>query len=191
MTDISLPLATIEEALRRLDRRVLLRALQDGVSAEAVRASLASLGLTSTPALEALYAWRNGTSTVGVAAVDDIHIFPGFYLLSLEDAVVNYITFVNDARWTAGWLPLFANGGGDFFVLDVSQAVQSPVRHFRIEESEHPVEFGSLEGLLATLSAAFDRGIFFVDPDGYLEMDDFVFGELAAELNPDVDWWRD
>jgi hypothetical protein len=66
----------------------------------------------------------------------------------------------------------------------------NPVRHFRIEESEHPVEFNSLGALLGTLAAAFDRGIFFIDPNGCLEMDDLVFDRLTAELNPDIDWWR-
>ena len=65
------------------------------------------------------------------------------------------------------------------------------MRHFWIDESEHPIEFSSLGTMLATLAQAFERGIFFVDPSGYLEMDDLVFGELAAELNPDLGWWRD
>ncbi|WP_146252105.1 SMI1/KNR4 family protein [Xylanimonas oleitrophica] len=191
MTDLSSSLATIEKALERLGRRVLLESLQGGVPAEAVRSSLSTVDLPSSPELETLYGWKNGTSTASVAAVDDIHLFPGFYLLSLEDALANYRAFANDARWTVGWLPLFANGGGDFYVLDLSQAATGPVRHFRIEESEHPIEFGSLDALTETLAAAFNRGIFFVDPSGYLEMDDLVFAGVAAELNPDIAWWRD
>ncbi|MBE1605678.1 hypothetical protein [Actinopolymorpha pittospori] len=124
-------------------------------------------------------------------ALDDIHIVPGFYLLSIQDAIANCRAFATDSRWTPGWLPLFANGGGDFYVLDLSSPSGSPVRHFRIEEPEHPIEFGSLRALLTTLAEAFERGVFFVDPNGYLEMDDVVFGELATELNPDVGWWRD
>lgn len=96
-----------------------------------------------------------------------------------------------DARWTVGWLPLFANGGGDFYVLDLSQPSEGPVRHFRIEESEHPIEFGSVQALSATFAAAFDRGVFFIDPSGFLEMDDIVFAGAAAELNPNISWWRD
>lgn len=188
--DLSLPFVSVERALQRLNRRVLLESLQEGLPAEAVRSSLGAVSLPSSPELEALYGWKNGTSTVGVAAVDDIHLFPGFYLLSLEDAVANYQAFAADARWRVGWLPLFANGGGDFYVLDLGPSARSPVRHFRIEESDHPIEFGSLRALLTTVAAAFDRGIFFVDPSGYLEMDDLVFGELAAELNPDIEWWR-
>lgn len=191
MTDLSPSLATIEHALRRLGRRVLLESLQEGVPAEVVRSSLAAADLQSSSQLETLYGWKNGTSTDGVAAVDDIHLFPGFYLLSLEDALANYREFVTHDRWTIGWLPLFANGGGDFYFIDLSQPTAGTVGHFRIEESEHPSEFGSLQALMATLATAFERGVFFVDPSGYLEMDDLVFAGVAAEFNPDIAWWRD
>lgn len=189
--DLSAPLTTVETAVQRLDRLVLQQALQPGLPAEAVSDALGEVGLHATPELETLYAWRNGTSTAGIAAVDDIHLFPGFYLLSLEDALANYRAFVTDSRWTTGWLPLFANGGGDFYVVDLGSPPAAPVRHFRIDESEHPIEFNSLGALLTTLAEAFERDIFFVDPSGYLEMDDVAFGELAAELNPDVGWWRE
>lgn len=192
MTDgLSTPLAVIETALRRLDRNVLLRSLQPGLPVEAVRVPLDAAGLAAVPELVSLYGWRNGTSTEGGVTLDDIHIFPGFYLLSIEDALENYRAFVSDSRWRPGWLPLFANGGGDFYVVDLGSPASGPVRHFRIEESDHPVEFGSLGALLTTLAEAFERGVFFVDANGYLEVDDHMFGELAAELNPDVDWWRD
>ena len=189
--DLGSPLAAIETALQRLDRQVLVSSLQAGLQVETVRSSLSAAGLTSSGELESLYGWRDGTSTPGVAALDDIHLFPGFYLLSLEDALANHRAFASDPRWRATWLPIFANGGGDFYVLDLSATAGGSVRHFRIEESEHPIEFGSLRALLTTVAAAFDRGIFFVDPSGYLEMDDLVFAELAAELNPDIEWWRD
>lgn len=37
--------------------------------------------------------------------------------------------------------------------------------------------------------AGFERTLFFVDGDGYLEMDDLAFAVVAAELNPHVPWW--
>lgn len=187
--NISATLGSIEASLRHLERDVLLQSLQAGLSADVVRSSLGAIGLTSTVEVEALYMWKNGTSTLNVT-LDDIHLFPGFYMLSIEDAITNYRAFVGDPRWRKGWLPLFANGGGDFYVVDLGSASAGQVRHFRIDESEHPVEFGSLGAMLTTLAAAFARSIFFVDSSGYLEMDDLVFGELAAELNNDVEWWR-
>jgi len=193
MTDDLVPLLVkIEMALRRLGRQVLLESLQGGLPVGAVRSSVEAAGLRSSAELESLFGWRDGTATAGVMAVDDIHIFPGFYLLSLEDALANHKAFAADRRWSAGWLPIFANGAGDFYAADLGPSLaEVPLRHFRIEESEHPIEFSSLHGLLTTLVEAFDRGVIFVDPDGYLEMDDLVFADLAAELNPDVQWWRE
>jgi hypothetical protein len=45
--------------------------------------------------------------------------------------------------------------------------------------------------MMATLAQGFERRIFHVDPDGYLEMDDLAFGSLATDLNPDVAYRRD
>lgn len=188
--DLSAVFASIEAALQRLNRQTLMRSLQSGLEVGTVRSSLGTIGLASVAELEALYIWRNGTSTVDSVTLDDIHLFPGFYLLSIQDSVANYKAFVSDSRWRPEWLPIFANGGGDFYVIELNRLSASPVRHFRIDEAEHPVEFGSLGAMLATIARAYEQGIFFVDPSGYLEMDDLVFGALAAEMNQDVDWWR-
>lgn len=190
-SDLAGPLLQLEAALRRLDRQVLLRALQPGIAATEVRRRLGSVGLTSNPELEALYGWRNGTSTEGVAAVGDIQLFPGFYLRSLDDAIADHRAFSTDPRWTAGWLPVFANGGGDFYVVDLGSPGDGPVHHFRFDESEHPMEFSSIGAMLRTLAEAFERRVFFVDVGGYLEMDDAVFASLAAELNPHIAWWTE
>lgn len=190
-TSVQASLRAIEEALEAFDRRAALEALRDGISADRVRAALAECNLVASSDVEALYEWRDGTDTIGVGSVDEIHLFPGFYLLSLEDAVADYRAFVGDPGWTRGWLPIFANGGGDFYVIDLRWGRHGAVRHYRIDETEHPIEFASLADMLRTLAAGFDREVFFIDRGGYLEMDDSAFAELAAELNPDVRWWTD
>lgn len=191
MSDVAEFLLRLEDALTRLDRHRLLQALRPGASRVEVEGLVGSVGLRSNADLVALYGWRDGTSTEGVSAVDDIHMFPGFYLLSLEDAIANCRAFVNDERWSAGWLPVFANGGGDFYVVDLGSPDERAVRHFRIDEAEHPIEFSSIKDMLGTLVQAFERGVFFVDPSGYLEMDDLVFGALATEVNPHIAWWAE
>ncbi|MFT3943628.1 MAG: hypothetical protein QM705_07370 [Ancrocorticia sp.] len=130
--DIYVSLGSIEGSLRRLGRVVLLDSLREGIPSETVRSLLARVGLESFPELEALYAWRDGTDTDGVK-LGEIDIFPGFYLLSLEDAILNYQAFVGDMRWQVGWLPLFADGGGDFYVIDLGMESGRPIRGFWIE----------------------------------------------------------
>lgn len=96
--NLSESLVAIEAALRNLGRDALMQSLQSGLSADAVRSKLDSAGLLSTPELETLYGWRNGTVSDTAASLDDIHLFPGFYMLSLEDAVTNYRAFATPGQ---------------------------------------------------------------------------------------------
>jgi len=189
MDDLTSSLADVEQGLRSLQRHVLLERLQPGLTAERSRSLLGQAGLPTSGQVEALYGWRDGTQTAGVGELGDIHFFPGFCLLSMEDAVADYRSFVLDRRWMPGGLPVFANGGGDFYVTDLSGPTPGVVRHFRIEESEHPIEFLTIRDMLVTIAAGFERGVFFLDGSGYLEMDDLAYAALAAELNPRVSWW--
>ncbi|WP_344195364.1 hypothetical protein [Pedococcus aerophilus] len=65
------------------------------------------------------------------------------------------------------------------------------VIHFRIDESEQPVEFASISHMVNTTAAAYSEQVYFIDEDGYLEMDDLAFSRVASRLNPDVAWWQD
>ena len=190
LREVSEPLDHIDRALARLRRDELRERLRRGLPSSEIRQRLEAEGLESSGELELLFGWYDGTDT-SQAVLDDIHLFPGFYLLSLEDALANYRAFVEDSRWQAGWLPLFANGGGDFYVFDGAGSPIGEIRHFRIDEQEHPVEFSSISTFFATLSECFESGVFFVDPDGYLEMDDLRFGAVAGGLDPAVAWWRE
>lgn len=183
-------LAAIESNLARLNRPVM-GVLRPGLSPAQVQSRLDSRGLPVEEELIALWTWRNGTDTTTGLTLDALHLVPGFHLLSLDDALANFDAFVDDPRWHPAWLPLLANGGGDFLVRDTAVRDGTPIRHFRIEESEHPIEYRSIVYMLATFAAAFDRGIFFVDACGYLEVDDAAYAALAAELNPGVPWWKD
>ncbi|MDM8084330.1 hypothetical protein QUV83_06095 [Cellulomonas cellasea] len=189
-TGMAESLARIDAGLRELRRDALLELLMPAVEPSRTRAVLTAHGLPSRAAVEALYGWRGGTGP-GDARLGDISMLPGFYLLTLDDALANYEAFLPDARWAPGWLPLFANGGGDFYVADLGGEMAGSVRHFRIDESEHPVDFLTLADMARTMAAAFDRGVFFVDSHGHLEMNDLDFAAVAAELNPRVPWWVD
>ena len=39
------------------------------------------------------------------------------------------------------------------------------------------------------LSAAWRKGLLFLDSEGYLDVDYVAFDNLAAKLNPSVQWW--
>jgi hypothetical protein len=184
-------LDAIEAILARLSRNVV-QLLRPGLPGKHIESQLAARRLPVDPDLRTLYEWRNGTDATTGLALDDLHLVPGFYLLSIDDALANYDEFIKSARWNSSWLPVLANGGGDFLALDLSNGgAKAPVRHFRIEQDDHPIEYESLAEMVATFTAAYERGVFYVDGQGFLEMDDDAYATLAATLNPKVPWWNE
>jgi hypothetical protein len=189
MSTIGDALVTIEGLLRTLGRPVV-DLLQPGLPPDMISRQLVAHGLPIVPDVLALYGWHNGTDVSHGVVLDDVHMVPGFYFASLEEALANLESFRKSPRWHSGWLPVFANGGGDFLVVscDVDRGA---VRHFRIEQADHPIEYATLADFAKTIQLAIAAGVIFVDDDGYLEQDDAAFATMAARVNPDVPWWND
>ncbi|MFB9730910.1 SMI1/KNR4 family protein [Ornithinimicrobium kibberense] len=183
-------LGRIEAAHARLGRDTLLRALRPGLGAPDLDRSLTDAGLPDDAFVRSLFRWHDGVDTDG-AVLGDLWLFPGFYPLSLEDALLHAEAFRSHPRWGAGWLPVFADGGGDFYVVDRGDGREGAVRRFRMDEWDQPVEFANLADMVRTVATAFDDGIYHVDDEGWLEVDDAAFAGLARRLNPGVRHWAE
>lgn len=168
----------------------LLATLAPGLPRETTDVLLRGASLDPREELLDLYEWRDGSSQANVDRIGNMYFLPGFYFLALEDALKNYEAFLPDTRWQRGWLPIFADGGGNFLFIDLSERGAASIRHFRLEEVEHPVEYENLHNMLKTVSRAYQDKVFFVDSEGYLEMNDDEYASLAHELNPSVNWWE-
>ncbi|MBT1004024.1 hypothetical protein KIH31_15665 [Paenarthrobacter sp. DKR-5] len=193
MSDLTSALRQIILGNEELGRLEFLRRLQPGVPSGVTRGEFSKLGLPFPgDQLSSLYEWRNGTDSDGVK-LGHIYLFPGFYMLSLEEGLASYNNFVGNERWDREWFPLFADGGGDFYVVTCSRTSSrnGKIVHFMIDEPDHPVEYGSLASMLLTMAEAYRRKIFFLDQDGYLDEDSEAFLSLGEELNQDVSWWTD
>ena len=184
-------LADLEGWLKQLARPTLAM-LQPGVEPSVVASSLARRGLETPADLVELWAWRNGTGGPADAKLGDLWLVPGFYLCSVEEAVANFDAFVTNPRWRPGWLPLLADGGGDFLAVDCAPGeAHGAVYHFRFDDFEQPLEFRSIERMAATFAAAYQLDAFYINADGTLDEDYAAYGQVGLELNPDVPWWRD
>jgi len=190
---IETSLAVIEEELRRLNRVPLLNSFAPGVPPETVQDWLSKIDLTSVPDLDALYSWHNGLTDDGPAAtLGQVWMFPIFYLMSIEESYFVYRAVSSSGRWSDAWWPVFADGGGDNYVVELPPLGDGKVFHFRNEFPECPLEYNSLQDMMATIAAAFVNRVYFADPD-----DDVIdeipgaFDQLAAEMNPDIQWWND
>ena len=188
----------IQQALQRFDAAIrigtppsVLQLLGPGIDAELVRTELASRALPTSAELEALYEWHNGTNASPETLLGSMWLLPGFYLLSLDESIADYDTFKNDAQWNASYFPVFADGGGDFYVLDFAHETEPPIRRFYSEWAEQPLEYESLSAMIETAAAAFEAKAIHVNGAGYVDVDDEAFAIIAAQMNPRVSWWTD
>jgi hypothetical protein len=176
--------------LRRLGREEVVGRLQPPLDESIVVGRLHEVEVEPTREVVDLFGWRNGTHASTGMLLDDLHFFPGFYFLSLAEAVISYRRFRDDERWDRSWFPLFANGGGDFYAAVCRPGeLTSPIVGFLLGQPEHPVEYETLTAMVNTLLAAFREGVFFVE-GGALEVDDARYAMLARRHNPNVALWR-
>lgn len=188
MSRLKESLTTMVALVSNLGRERAVGALRAGLQEEVSGRLLQERDLPIHPDVIDLFAWHDGVDVPSGEAMDDFQLFPGFYFMQASECFENYDAFVPSERWNPVWLPVLANGGGDFYVIELSSST-APVRHFRIDEREHPVEFTGLATFIETVNEACRRGVIYV-ADGYLEMDDLAFGEIAAANEPTVEWWR-
>ncbi|WP_375504198.1 SMI1/KNR4 family protein [uncultured Jatrophihabitans sp.] len=184
-------LLSIESWLLRLGRVQLLEALRPGVSRVVVEQSLARAGMTSVAPLEELYGWHDGTERPGDGIVDGVEVIPGFYLLGLEEALAVRILYLEQDTWAPHWLPILTDGAGYFYLVDLSAGADPTVLRWEFDDPEAVVSFESIDLLVDTIFHAYSRGVIFVDPWGYLDMDEAQFAALASDLNPTADAWRE
>ncbi len=55
--------------------------------------------------------------------------------------------------------------------------------------SDHKIIFCSIRDVLRAFAEAIVRAVFHVGEDGSLDMDSSEFNELAAEMNPNANYW--
>jgi|UPI00057CAD0F cell wall assembly regulator SMI1 len=178
----------IDEYTHRLKRPT--RSLYDpGASIKAIVDPLRQRGLHVSDELIALYSWHNGTHADEETVLGDMHIMPGYYFLSLEEALATYDEFVNTLNKNPAWFPLLSDGAGGYAFLDCSASETQPIYDFMFDEPDHKVIFCSIEDMLRTFAEAYVRGVFFVGEDGFLDMDSSEYDELAAEMNPNANYW--
>jgi hypothetical protein len=157
--------ASILGHLQRLERQQALALVLPPPSREEATWRLTAVSLPAAdPILEWFSCWGGRTSGGELGKID---VLPGFYALSLADAVAHRHAY---PQWPDSWLPLLADGGGDFYVADTKSSMVPVFRH-RYDEPDPERVAGSLADFLASAALAYARGVIYVS-DGYLEQDE-------------------
>ncbi|OGY96221.1 MAG: hypothetical protein A2122_01740 [Candidatus Liptonbacteria bacterium GWB1_49_6] len=166
--------------------------LQPGLTAAEVARFEATLPFQLTEELRAVYRWRNGTRAQEGDILESLWFYPGFYLVSLERACEIFKERKDAPQWRKGWFPLFEDGAGDFFVVPCKKkaANRAPVIGFIHGEPEQLVEYLDVTSMIETLADCYAQGAFFVNADGFLDMDDDAHQRIARQHNPGVTEWQ-
>jgi hypothetical protein len=190
MTSLQQEFQTILGHLVRLQRPAV-RLLQEPLRPEEIRFRLQEVQLLPTDELTELYSWKNGTKSAQGNTLGDMHFFPGFYFMSLDKAIQAYHAWAG-REWNLAWFPVFANGGGDFYAVELSHnsAKESAVVGFMLGQPEQDVEFESLLSMARTISACYDVGIYRVGDKGYLEANYEAIPAIAKKFNPTLDLYK-
>lgn len=178
----------IEKCLQKLHHSCVDH-LNPGISSQKIQELFEEIPLQPTQDLRALYTWRNGSKDCEGITLGELAFFPGFYLMSLEESIHIYLELREREAWVKSWFPVFANGGGDFYAMNLAIESQGEMIGYYIYEEEPQIEYNSLESMLATLKACYEQGIIFRNEQGYLDMDYRKHAEIAHDINPDLKIW--
>jgi hypothetical protein len=83
-------------------------------------------------------------------------------------------------------LPIFANGGGDFYVVicETASPFFGEVLLVMYDETDHIAEFQNVSAMFETIERCFAQKAFFC-ADGYLEADYAKMRAIAHSVQPD------
>jgi hypothetical protein len=199
-------LDSLLDTLTRLDAP-LARWLARGIDRADIGARLADLPLRLADEVYDYFGWRNGLRT---PRDTDYELFPGFAMLSFQEALADYRMLLASAArvaerarvpatslWSARWFPLFRSAGGDYHVTltDADGAATAPIYMVVREDPESAyLAYDSLTSLIQTVTACFRVGAFQI-VDGLLEEDRLRAAAIVRAHNPErlrraVEWHR-
>ena len=180
--------------------RPVVRLLRKGLTDRQLELAQDYLGLSLPKEAIELLKWRNGVSydRDPGTKIGDLRFLPGYFPVSMAGAIQEIEVHSDLESWQSQWFPVFENGGGasnDYLLLDLaaSDGNVAPVIGISLVPEDACVEFKSLTSMMEIKAECFERGVFFIDEDGYIESD--LEGEKAVveEFHPEgvPPWWRD
>lgn len=115
---------------------------------------------------------------------------PG-YLLIRDDEYDNFMKSIKEMvpEGEDEYYPFLVNYSSDFYALKVSKGNECGV--FLIEhDGDEPTKIhDSFEDFLRTIIACYQEKIYFLDDDGYLDMDFDGEQLIGQKYNPGIDYW--
>lgn len=123
--------------------------------------------------------------------------------MSLRDAEYYYdncIQFEDSFKvWDTNYkpgkklFPFLQDSSGDCYWVDLNEGSDNYNKVFWTNTyPESPAyQFISLRTMFETIAEGYQNNIFYLDEEGYLDLDYDAWGLLCKKLNPDIKYWDD
>lgn len=158
------------------------------------------LDLEFSKELIELYLCANGSKEsdkpLGLIGLTPAYVFMD--LASAENYYSTYIQFGEQFKiWDSGFtpgvklFPFLEDSSGDCYWLDLNKGTDNYGKIFwtNTYPDSPSYQFNSLTSMFETIAQAYEKGIYFLDPDNLLDKNYDQFGKLAEKLNPGIPFW--
>jgi hypothetical protein len=167
--------------------RAMVSLLRPGLSADEQRERLREARIVLPRSAMELFCWRDGIARKSCDG--GRHFFPDCDFKELAQCLLTYGTqrVIRRTEWPRWLFPVFRCDSMDIYAIECASVItdDAPIWYFdNIQACVPAPAFDSLARMLETLVVCFDRKIFFLGDERYLDLDDRAFWQLAGEMNP-------
>lgn len=151
--------------------------------------------------LKELYKLANGTAVdentqSGLIGLIPIHLF-----LNMNDSLEYYKSTIDYSDIFTHWetefkpgkklFPFLEDGAGNCYWLDLNQGTPNYGKIFWTNTYDESPDYlyNSLTNFMQVISESYEKGIMFLDEEGYLDCDYEAFDDLSANYNSELDYW--
>jgi len=181
-------------AQMKISKRPVVNYLQPGLSREYLLNATNELPDTFPDELVEMYLWKNGTHISSELITDQVCFFPGYYFLSIEDALYEYTQLISisncpdiieDIKWNKYWFPVFSNAAGDFYSVCLGDVYNKSnvLKCFSYDLPFGQEAFATLSALMKTVYDCYREDIFYLGEDNLLKMNRKEFNRIRMQNN--------
>ena len=170
--------------------------LQVGLDFDEIDSLLKPEGINNAE-LRLLYKWRNGIKDLQNYTIDELELFPEGIMLSLSGSLSHYEIYTQVEKiWDKSLFPIFTNGGGDYFLLDIESESKTEGMVFLYAPSlllsDSPVTiYDSIENLIDTVLECFKHHAYKLSNEKNIVIVDYDLRQkISKNKNPESIYWK-
>lgn len=143
-----------------------------------------------------LYRWRNGTKLTEDTSLGKLWLFNFGVFLPIEQALTYYKEGINNlTKWDEGMFPLFASGGGEFYLIDCNKSSVNygMIFHHSIGNIDFDIiitMYDSLNTFVNTIYQCYKEKAYYFSNIGGIEFDVEKEKLISSALNPNSEYWK-